>query len=51
MRTAKQWVGVSYFLILFPKEELIKADAKREDEKISLTCTAGTERRSETAVC
>lgn len=51
MRTAKQLVGVSYFLILFPEEELIKADVKGEDEKISLTCAAGTERRSETAVC
>lgn len=44
MRTAKQWVGISYFLILFPKEELIKADMKREGENISLMCTAGTER-------
>lgn len=44
VRTAKQWVGVSYVLILFPKEEPIKADLKREDEKISLMCTAGIER-------
>lgn len=43
VRAAKQWVGVSYLLILFPKEELIKADLKRKHEKISPICTAGTE--------
>lgn len=44
VKTAKRWVGVHYLLSLFPKEEPIKAELKREGENISAMCPAGTER-------
>lgn len=43
MRAAKHRVAVSYLLVLYPKEEPIKADWNREKEKTSLMCAAGIE--------